>query len=247
MASPLKSIRLDSKDHSPQKIVNLVKPRLSRRDLSTVFTTTEIIESIPSITHLRYIDTSEITGAKTFDTLTRLSSVLGFPPPDPKDRHYFEGALYGELRPFVPLRFLVPYKTQNLEFTCSLAQLDKKEGVQDITSLVAPKGYENDANFSHLRIYAKEPTTILVNEALELARVNLEQLFNALDLELKRPRGLKATEERILDYLKSKPKLAMDLKGILDRELRLVRQERPELVQSWKHYLEFERLCGDIG
>ena len=141
----------------------------------------------------------------------------------------------------------MPYKTQNLEFTCSLAQLDKEEDLQDITSLVAPKGYENDANFSHLRIYAKEPTTILVNEALEPARVNLEQLFSALDLELKRLRGLKVTEEKILDYLKSKPKLTMDLKGILDRELKLVRQERPELVQSWRHYLEFEKLCSDIG
>ena len=243
-------VGLKEQNYSPDLICSMLELRLGGNGMSTVFTTTEIIESIPSITHLHYIDTSEITGAKTFETLTRLSNTLGFPPPDPKERHYFEGSMYGDLKPFVPLFFTVYSPFGQMELVCNLNQTDcdLSLGLSDVTNLLA-NDYMADKNFSHIRVYATEPTTAILGQrkCVDLARAGLEALFNAINLEIKRLKRLKTTEDHILEYLRSQPELAMDLKGILDKELSLVKQSRPELVQSWKHYLEFERLCMDIG
>ena len=213
------------------------------------FITTEIVESLPNLTDLHYIDTNEITGARTFDTLNRLAGIFGFTPP--KERHYFEGVLYGNLRPFMPLRFLVPYRDRDghLELVCTIMQFGELKGLVNVTSKLRPKNYEEDKDFSHVAIYVDGSSLCHLEDSgfVEFVRANLDSLFITLRQGIERVNAKKISEKEVLDYLRERPSLALSLKGLLDRELKLVKQKRPDLVQSWKHYLEFERLCEGFG
>ncbi|EAK0961017.1 DUF2972 domain-containing protein [Campylobacter upsaliensis] len=52
-----------------------------------------------------------------------------------------------------------------------------------------------------------------------------------------------AKEEDILAYLKSYKTEALMLKKILDKELTHIKANRPDIVNSWKYYKEFEKMC----
>lgn len=59
----------------------------------------------------------------------------------------------------------------------------------------------------------------------------------------------KCKEIKILDvlqYFKVKPKQAKIYKEILDKELIFIKKERPDIVDSWKYYKEFEKMCEEL-
>ena len=59
----------------------------------------------------------------------------------------------------------------------------------------------------------------------------------------------KCKEIKILDvlqYFKVKPKQAKIYKEILDKELIFIKKERPDIVDSWKYYKEFEKICENL-
>ena len=59
----------------------------------------------------------------------------------------------------------------------------------------------------------------------------------------------KCKEIKILDvlqYFKVKPKQAKIYKEILDKELIFIKKERPDIVDSWKYYKEFEKMCENL-
>ncbi|ELY7257938.1 DUF2972 domain-containing protein, partial [Campylobacter upsaliensis] len=50
----------------------------------------------------------------------------------------------------------------------------------------------------------------------------------------------------VLQYFKVKPKQAKIYKEILDKELIFIKKERPDIVDSWKYYKEFEKICENL-
>ncbi len=59
----------------------------------------------------------------------------------------------------------------------------------------------------------------------------------------------KCKEIKILDvlqYFKVKPKQAKIYKEILDKELIFIKKERLDIVDSWKYYKEFEKICENL-
>ena len=53
------------------------------------------------------------------------------------------------------------------------------------------------------------------------------------------------TEEQVLAYFKENKALRVKFKKMLDKELIHIKQTRPDIVESWKYYKEFERICEE--
>lgn len=50
-------------------------------------------------------------------------------------------------------------------------------------------------------------------------------------------------EEQILAYLKENPSLCEKYKKMFDEELEHIKENRPDIVASWKYYAKFEKIC----
>lgn len=218
------------------------------QDMQGMFATNDIIKSIPSISEVHYIDMSQIIGSKTYNTMNELSHKFGFPPP--KDKHYFEGSLYGELRAFLPIRFHIPITDGQVELVCNLQQhnLTLNEYKHDVTLQLMPNSYKDDKNFSHVKIYATNKTLekLQDNRNIYLTKKELENLFDVVQKEMLCNNAKKLKESDVLTYLSQNPKLAKSLKAILDNELSHIKQTRLDIIESWKYYLEFEAICEEF-
>lgn len=62
-------------------------------------------------------------------------------------------------------------------------------------------------------------------------------------VEIKKSKTL--NEENVLKYFASHPKIAKDFKAILDKDLRDLKAQRPDIIKSWKYYQTFELLMQD--
>lgn len=56
----------------------------------------------------------------------------------------------------------------------------------------------------------------------------------------------KITELQVLDYLREHKDLRMQFKQVLDEHLVYIKSVRPDIVESWKYYQEFEKMCAEI-
>ncbi|TXK56182.1 DUF2972 domain-containing protein, partial [Campylobacter helveticus] len=54
-------------------------------------------------------------------------------------------------------------------------------------------------------------------------------------------------EKDVLEYLKTYKYEALTLKKVLDKEFTHIKENRPDIVASWKYYGEFERMCGEFN
>ncbi|RDU61511.1 hypothetical protein CQA43_09265 [Helicobacter ganmani] len=50
----------------------------------------------------------------------------------------------------------------------------------------------------------------------------------------------------MLEYFKSNLKIARDFKEILEIDLQDLKRERPNIIESWKYYQEFIRICEEL-
>ncbi|RDU72315.1 DUF2972 domain-containing protein [Helicobacter aurati] len=223
----------------------LISQRTSMQGMQTSFITHAIKESLPYITKIHYIDMNEITGKRTWKSIKKLSSLFDFLPP--QDKHYFEGSLYGSLRPFLPIRFHIPYKNQDLEFICNLQQhsMTFESYSYNITSQVMPANYKHDKNFSHIMIWTTKASLekLQENPCKTFVVQELDKLFSILQNEMNRNDSKKLTEKDVLEYLQRNPQTAKKLKVILDGEIEHIKQTRPDIIESWRYYLEFEAIC----
>lgn len=55
---------------------------------------------------------------------------------------------------------------------------------------------------------------------------------------------LKTTD--VLEHLRINKKARLSAKSILDYELIYIKQQRPDIVASWKYYQEFEKMCEEL-
>ncbi|EAJ3972496.1 DUF2972 domain-containing protein, partial [Campylobacter upsaliensis] len=46
---------------------------------------------------------------------------------------------------------------------------------------------------------------------------------------------------------KNNKTLALKFKKAFDIELEHIKTHRPDIVNSWKHYKEFEKMCEELG
>ncbi|EBF5492724.1 DUF2972 domain-containing protein, partial [Campylobacter jejuni] len=84
--------------------------------------------------------------------------------------------------------------------------------------------------------------TINIKDIKKYFKFFLDCLHNTLDKLEK----LKLSEKDILSFLIQRQEYRLKLKEILDKELQIIKEHRPDIVASWKYYQEFEQMCKEL-
>ena len=191
------------------------------------------------------IDMSEIVGEKTFDTIKRLSKELGFPAPIEEEKEKFATQRAIEYLNFLPITLQIETLQRNI---CLCIQDNAyKTNYLNITPLLFNK---QDCFYERIIICTtKEDWDILKKQdikMLEEVKAYLLRLISRLQQQKEIENKKKLSESQVLEYLREHTYLRIKFKQILDEHLAYIKQERPDIVASWKYYQEFERMCGEM-
>jgi|GEM_PF-1301515 len=224
------------------------------------FHDTQLKNALINIQDSIVIDMTEIVGEKTFDTMTSLSKELGFPAPKEKYREKFKEniAKYGAL---LPLTLVV----QSQKYRLSLYILDSVHKIEDtiyLTNIAATITREiehclditqdllHQSHFYNgiIVCIASKDWEILKRDSTTLQEVKdyllkfIPRLQQQKEIEDKK----KITELQVLEYFKEHKDLRIQFKQVLDKHLVYIKSVRPDIVESWKYYQEFERMCEEL-
>lgn len=211
--------------------------------MHSVFCLNEIITSFPNCTQKYFVDMGEISASRAFETMKDLSDKLGFEPPKEEEREDYAQREYGDVYFLLPL-FL------NLDcggdiITLVIDKWNYKKHT-DMTENLVPSSYQNNVDLEKLRVYIKNQDLDKLSTNLPFVQSEVkETLDTILDIVATR-RANNLSEKDVLEYFKLNPQVARDFKAIFDEEYQILKRERPELIESWKYYQEFERLCGEL-
>ncbi|WP_300905227.1 DUF2972 domain-containing protein [Helicobacter rodentium] len=216
-----------------------------------------------NIDKVYYLDMSAISQERAFETMKTLSEIFGFSPPNKEAQsafNYFE--FRGNLRWLLPLK-LYANKADifNIYKKGAINQEDlqineKDSVVLNLTRIlnntemknILPNIFQSDlcndmgiyVNGEHLEILEKD------KEFYEAVKEYLRDFCQAIKTELDRTEQVRIKEIDVLDYLKENKQKRIELKNLLDKELKHIKANRPDIVESWKYYQEFERMCEEL-
>ncbi|EAK6152675.1 DUF2972 domain-containing protein [Campylobacter upsaliensis] len=74
----------------------------------------------------------------------------------------------------------------------------------------------------------------------------IQNFYNKLLERIKLEDELMLKPEDILEHLKKDEACCKELKGVLDYESKDLKATRPDIVNSWKYYKEFEKMCEEF-
>ncbi|MBK1964522.1 DUF2972 domain-containing protein, partial [Campylobacter novaezeelandiae] len=200
-----------------------------------------------------FIDMQEIVGEKTIKTFKDLSKNFNLKKAIIEDKAFFN-INFGAYVNMLPINIdLTKELNSNEKIIISLhnrghallkSKVDKSHMmINDIFSI-------NDEDLSYV-IETKYYDDLL--KALENNHYlkNIEVYLNKLILAVKDQKQIedkkRISEERLLEYFKKNKEMALKFKKILDEEhLPYIKEQRPDIVKSWKYYKEFERMCKEL-
>ncbi|TXK60866.1 DUF2972 domain-containing protein [Campylobacter helveticus] len=196
-----------------------------------------------------YIDMQELMPDKAFKTMQKLSSILNFNPPKEEDKAKFERKAWSDYTLFLPFKLLIDnqdFPKLKEKIPCIITA-EKLPNHKESKSLFLD---ENDLCYKELSINLEEKHYKLIQEDKEIKerlKSYFKEFVKVLDEKVRFRKDNAIKEQDVLDYFKANKTLALKFKNILDKELTHIKQTRPDIIQSWNYYKEFERICGEAN
>ncbi|AWI33780.1 DUF2972 domain-containing protein [Helicobacter apodemus] len=188
-----------------------------------------------------YVDMQEIMPNRAFETMTRLSKIVGFNPPKPENKHLFEAqSVVFELAHTLPLTLKVKYDCNVIciEITRDIYTNPNKYLLNnELTPHLMLKQISIRLETEHYAIlFQNKP---LFKEVLEY----LDKFVLALWEKKEWIRQMQWNEARVLEYLRDNKPLRNEIYRKLEKELVHIKSHRLDIVKSWKYYQEFVKMC----
>ncbi|WP_300826840.1 DUF2972 domain-containing protein [Helicobacter sp. UBA3407] len=189
------------------------------------------------------IDMSEIVGEKTFDTIKRLSKELGFPAPIGEEKEKFATQRAIEYLNFLPIILQVEISKRKIHII--IQDNAFKTDYLNITSCF----FNQDSFYNRIIVCIKEEDWNILKQdskALQEVKDYLLKFIPRLQQQKEVEDKKQITELQVLEYFKEHKDLRMQFKQVLDEHLAYIKSLRPDIVESWKYYQEFERMCEEM-
>ena len=132
----------------------------------------------------------------------------------------------------------------SVEFIISTAFSDfsARASDQDISEL-----FELGDDVMRVFIRLKDAIKLLKNpNLLQKAKKYIKMLTNEIKEQAKIENTKKFKASDLLEYLEKHPKIAFDLKEILEQDLSVLRANKPEIIDGWQTYQDFLKLCEKL-
>ncbi|ECV9715791.1 DUF2972 domain-containing protein [Campylobacter upsaliensis] len=198
-----------------------------------------------------YIDVEDLKAGKAFDTMQKLSKILHFNPPKEEDRAKFECKAWDDYRIFLPFIVFIDHKDfPQLKEKIIIVVTKEQElqaNLKDAKNLFLN---ENDLCYKHIGIGIEQKHYELIKKdeyIKERLKSYFKEFVKALDEKANFRKQHALNENDVLEYFKNNATLALKLKALLDRELTHIKQTRPDIIEKWKHYAEFEKICEEFA
>ncbi|EIZ9311610.1 DUF2972 domain-containing protein, partial [Campylobacter upsaliensis] len=201
-----------------------------------------IIKYAKNCKNIYYIQTKDLHKDKAFETMKYLGKTFSFDVPNsPK---LFEEQRIGDLNIFFPRTILFDNKF-NLTIEIQTIYMNYDENIfTDIKTLIYPK---DGAFFNEIvLLYEKKKMEFLTKFQIK----QLVEYFKKFSMTIKERLEIESKNrikpEDHLKVFQKSSKTRTKLKEIYDREFQFIKANRPDIVNSWKYYKEFEKICEDF-
>ncbi|WP_300796933.1 DUF2972 domain-containing protein [Helicobacter sp. UBA3407] len=206
--------------------------------------------------------------------MTQLSQEFGFPPPKEEDRKFYESKINNQYRYLLPIIFrvneeikiLVEQSTYNIEFILGLNLSSSIVGgflaindcnknellnhtfsiLQDNMDIISQLNLDSLGLQIKILADKKQSQEIAYQANHSNLKNDLQQYLFALKEKIQSIETNKVTESQVLEYLKEHKDLRKIYQTYFEKEFVHIKQVRPDIVESWKYYQEFERMCAEL-
>ncbi len=191
-----------------------------------------------NISKIAFLDIKELNSDEAISKLQVIAKDFGFNPlqnchKKALQTNVFKGSAYL----FFPLVFQAgDFKLTLATHSNNSQWVDLHQGIMGKPNEVI--GVYIDKN----EVESFRANETLYKESCEYLKKFLEKLKERFKQE-----DAKALAIRdIMQYFKQEPQARKHIKSILDKEVAAIAQYRPDIVESWKYYQEFERMCEEM-
>lgn len=225
-----------------------------------------------SLKVIKLKQTNDFIGDKCFDTMKEVAEFFGIDAPKEQDRWLFEKRV-SDYKHFLPLRVYANDEmsmfdgsnARKISFDKSAYYMDgvSKEVVENSVEFIISTAFSDfsarasDQDISELfelgddvmRVFIrlKDAIKLLKNpNLLQKAKKYIKMLTNEIKEQAKIENTKKFKASDLLEYLEKHPKIAFDLKEILEQDLSILRANKPEIIDGWQTYQDFLKLCEKL-
>ncbi|MCI7411179.1 MAG: DUF2972 domain-containing protein [Helicobacter bilis] len=208
--------------------------------------------------YVRYIDMKEISTDTAFETFKKLSKEFGFKKPTKECKKPFTTNVFtGNLLMILPIYLYVDAEdidniyskhneTNNGNATINenayLITIDFPKNTDEID--ISPQVCSGINHTFSIYIKKDKYESLCADKKLhEAVFAYLTELISEIDFEVKRADKNLVREKDILEYLRHNKEERQKLKAILDPNLTHIKKHRPDIVNNWEYYMEFEEMC----
>lgn len=222
--------------------------------------TFQLIQGKPTI-----IQTEDIIPQNAFQTFQKLAHIFKFNPPQEKNKNMFENNLIqGMLAVCFPIVLRIFSSDLNLNknnYNNNLDYFDifvsydihwnyeyqqnNQKNFENITSIFNIQ--QNTVN--GLCIYLEQQFLSYIQQdfvLIQKIKNYIENLLQSLKQENELFKQYNYTEKDILIFLKHSPKSRIFLQQHIHERMDYLKNNHPDIVQSWKYYLNFEKMCQEL-
>ncbi|WP_270982856.1 DUF2972 domain-containing protein [Campylobacter helveticus] len=194
-----------------------------------------------------YIDASEVNPDKVMDSMRKYAKFFG-KDLDEERLKGLEG--YLKEKKWNIFAFVIPLILKIDSLQIKIVPKEQKENLKDYTKELINTSLENLKVFNIIALAMREEDFKALKEDEKLfneTKIYLNEFVKKLDNLRQKYVETYVKEKDVLEYLKTYKYEALTLKKVLDKEFTHIKENRPDIVASWKYYGEFERMCGEFN
>lgn len=211
---------------------------LKRYSYSNLFSFyTHLKELQKNILKIAFLDTRELNSNGVIPKLQAIARDFGFIPIQDCHKKVLQTNIFkGSAYLFLPLTF----KTK--DFKIILAIHSDNSQMIDLYQEIMDKTNETIGIY----IDKDKVESFRANEIYKESCKYLKKFMERLEERFQQEDAKALTINDVMEYFKKEPEARKHIKCILDKEVATIAQYRPDIVQSWKYYQEFERMCKEL-
>ncbi|MWV62599.1 DUF2972 domain-containing protein [Helicobacter saguini] len=191
-----------------------------------------------------YMDMSEFLPQNVIESLKKYAKFFNKNIEDSileKHKAYLQEKKWSNLAYAIPLNMQIPLNNTILTLHINLKNEIPKNMIE-ISDLLFDKDYEI-LKIVGFGMNSYDLCMLKNNEiALIDVRFYMQEFLSELIKIDKKILDSQVKESDIIAYFKANKALANDFKSLLDKELEHIKKHRPDIVESWKFYQQFEKL-----
>ena len=199
------------------------------------------------------IDMSEIVGKRAFETMNTLAKEFDFIPPKLEDKEKF-GLKAGLYEGLLPIKFVyddfIFYLLDNAYCTDDRIYIELGMFVKHPESLlykdITQFLFSQDNFYERIIVCIEKKDFEVLKDNKEFCdkiKSRLLEFFPTLEQQRKIEQSKRFSEEDILEYFKIHKDLCFKAKEVFAKHLAFLASVRPDIIESWKYYQEFENIA----